>query len=316
MRSQGAMDDVGPAFVAQQALAIIKASKLKPKRTLRWVGWTTEEFGSWGGRSYYSDHSPRSKAQKSQFENETHSLVMELDNGIWRTQGIRLAASAETAAIMERVGQSLGQIDADKVVIRDINAGSNGLGIDVRMWPQKDNVPCFALAQQPNNLYHSPVNVDGYWDWEADPKKLPEQFKVPEDELHFRAMSYTPLRCALAVACVCMFRGGGGEVVCVLCVWAVVLTIADRNAAEGDYFFFHHTEGDTMTVLDSAQMDKAAATVAVHAYAAAMLSEMMPRGEMLEPRPPQENIMQRIGESKRLVVGSLWSQFTSECQRC
>ena len=39
--------------------------------------------------------------------------------------------------------------------------------------------------------------------------------------------------------------------------------------AAGDYFFYHHTEGDTMTVLDREQMDIAAATVAVHAYGTA-----------------------------------------------
>lgn len=57
-----------------------------------------------------------------------------------------------------------------------------------------------------------------------------------------------------------------------------------------------------MTVLDSAQMDKAAATVAVHAYAAAMLSEKMPQGEMLKPRPLQENLMQRFAHAMESPV--------------
>ena len=52
-----------------------------------------------------------------------------------------------------------------------------------------------------------------------------------------------------------------------------------NRGTAGDYFFFHHTEGDTMTVLDSDQMDIAVATVAVHAFAAANLESMMPRGE-------------------------------------
>ena len=43
---QGAMDDAGPAFIAQQALNIVKQLGLQPKRTLRWVGWTTEEQGN------------------------------------------------------------------------------------------------------------------------------------------------------------------------------------------------------------------------------------------------------------------------------
>ena len=32
---------------------------------------------------------------------------------------------------------------------------------------------------------------------------------------------------------------------------------------QGDYFFFHHTAGDNMIVLDSDQMDRASAVVAV-----------------------------------------------------
>ena len=53
---------------------------------------------------------------------------------------------------------------------------------------------------------------------------------------------------------------------------------------QGDYFFFHHTAGDNMIVLDSDQMDRASAVVAVHAYAMASLSEKLPRGP---PQPPQ-----------------------------
>jgi carboxypeptidase Q len=42
------MDDAGPAFVALQALVLMKRLNLRPKRTVRWVGWTTEERGSRG----------------------------------------------------------------------------------------------------------------------------------------------------------------------------------------------------------------------------------------------------------------------------
>lgn len=43
-----------------------------------------------------------------------------------------------------------------------------------------------------------------------------------------------------------------------------------------------------MTVLDPKQMDIAAATVAVHAFAAANIEPMMPRGEWLMPQPPPQ----------------------------
>ena len=41
-----------------------------------------------------------------------------------------------------------------------------------------------------------------------------------------------------------------------------------------------------MTVLDPGQMDIAAAVVAVHAFAAANIEPLMPRGPWLLPQPP------------------------------
>jgi len=46
---------------------------------------------------------------------------------------------------------------------------------------------------------------------------------------------------------------------------------------QGDYFFYHHTTADTMTILDSDQMDRSAAVFAVTAYAVAMLDAKLPR---------------------------------------
>jgi hypothetical protein len=136
------MDDAGPAFVAQQALNVIKQMDLKPKRTLRWVGWTTEEQGNRdddnsqnfpgtsGGGAYFRLHNAKATNP------ENHSLVMELDNGVWNTLGIRLAASAETIAIMTRVAQSLEPIGTTAIALRDVDPAtcncSNGLGIDVK----------------------------------------------------------------------------------------------------------------------------------------------------------------------------------------
>ena len=245
------MDDAGPAFVAQQALNVILQMGLKPKRTLRWVGWTTEEQdnrdddnsqnfpGTSGGGAYFRVHNANA-AQNP----ENHSLVMELDNGVWQTQGIRLAASAETIAIMTRVAQALEPVGANAIALRDVNPAtcncSNGLGIDVNLFAPQENVPTWALAQQPNNVFHNPVNVDNRWDWEAQPV-----------EQHF----------------------------------------------QGDYFFYHHTEGDTMTILDPDQMDLAVATVAVHAFAAANLESMLPRGKMLAPEaPPPPSMFSQLQE--------------------
>jgi hypothetical protein len=62
------------------------------------------------------------------------AAVMELDNGMWDTLGVRFAGSAAATAILQRVGLNvLAPINASAVVSRDAAGGSNGLGIDVRM---------------------------------------------------------------------------------------------------------------------------------------------------------------------------------------
>jgi carboxypeptidase Q len=49
------------------------------------------------------------------------------------------------------------------------------------------------------------------------------------------------------------------------------------DAFRGNYFFFHHTEADTMTVIDSDDMDTNTAMYAAIAYVVADLDELLPR---------------------------------------
>ena len=49
---QGAMDDGGGVFISWRALSVIKKLGLRPKRTMRSVLWTGEEFGLIGSKDY------------------------------------------------------------------------------------------------------------------------------------------------------------------------------------------------------------------------------------------------------------------------
>lgn len=50
---QGTQDDAGGVIIAWEAVRNFIKMGLKPKRTIRVVGWTNEENGLAGGRTYY-----------------------------------------------------------------------------------------------------------------------------------------------------------------------------------------------------------------------------------------------------------------------
>ena len=72
---QGAQDDAGGVFAAWEAIRLIKASGLVPKRTLRVVGWTDEEQKQSGANQY-----PITRAS----EIPKTILAMESDTGTFK----------------------------------------------------------------------------------------------------------------------------------------------------------------------------------------------------------------------------------------
>ena len=77
----GAMDDGGGVMVAWEALRVMKRLGLRPRRTVRVVGWTNEENGDRGGEAYRDAHA----AQLGD-----HDLAIESDGGVFRPTGLRV----------------------------------------------------------------------------------------------------------------------------------------------------------------------------------------------------------------------------------
>ena len=93
---QGAMDDGGGVVAAWEAVRLIKELGLKPRRTIRAVGWTSEENGGPGGRAYAAAHA-----------GEKHVLAMESDGGVFKPQGFGFTGSDEAFAIIQEIGKLL-----------------------------------------------------------------------------------------------------------------------------------------------------------------------------------------------------------------
>jgi carboxypeptidase Q len=127
---QGAMDDAGGVVAAWEAVRLMKQLGLRPRRTIRVVGWTNEENGTRGGRAYRDTHAA---------EVAKHQFAIESDNGVFRPYGIAVVGTDSAMSMLRRIGPLLARIGADSVVKGDgeadigplLAAGVPGAGLYV-----------------------------------------------------------------------------------------------------------------------------------------------------------------------------------------
>jgi len=112
---RGAMDDGGGVIVAWEAVRLLQRLGLKPRRTIRVVGWTNEENGGRGGQGYRDAH--RSELDK-------HVLAIESDGGVFKPQGFGFTGSDAAFEIVKQIGTLLDPIQAGT-----INRGGGGADI-------------------------------------------------------------------------------------------------------------------------------------------------------------------------------------------
>eukprot|EP00026_Physarum_polycephalum_P007671 Phypoly_transcript_07736.p1 GENE.Phypoly_transcript_07736~~Phypoly_transcript_07736.p1 ORF type:complete len:522 (+),score=65.84 Phypoly_transcript_07736:135-1568(+) len=103
---QGAMDDGGGVFVSWEAVRLLHTLGLKPKRTVRVVGWVNEENGLRGGNAYALAHA-----------NETHVFAIESDGGATTPLGLQVYPSLSDGAVssLQKIGKLLDKINAGGV---------------------------------------------------------------------------------------------------------------------------------------------------------------------------------------------------------
>lgn len=175
----GSMDDGGGVMISWQALSVINGLSLNPRRTLRVVLWTCEEFGAIGGSAYFDAHKDNS---------DNVSLIMESDHGVFNPKGLHFSGSGLARAIMEEILKNLSDVNTTTVL------EGGGASSDTGSWVSLKNVP------------------------------------------------------------------------------GVELYSADEM-----YFHFHHSNGDTMTVLDRDELDRATILWATAVYSVANLDDILPR---------------------------------------
>ena len=111
----GAMDDMGGVVVAWEAVRVMRRLGLRPRRTVRVVGWVNEENGVRGGLAYRDAHRDRLA---------DHVLAIESDGGVFRPTGFGFTGSDAALALVRQVGGLLRRIGADTVT-------RGGGGVDI-----------------------------------------------------------------------------------------------------------------------------------------------------------------------------------------
>ncbi|MEJ7811039.1 MAG: M28 family metallopeptidase [Gemmatimonadaceae bacterium] len=182
---RGAMDDAGGVMVAWEAVRLMQRLGMRPKRTVRVVGWTNEENGGRGGAGYRDAH--RADVDK-------HVLAIESDGGVFKPAGFGFTGSDSAYAIVKEIGTLLDRIGAGAVT-------KGGGGADIG--------PIMALGVPGMGL-----SVDGT-----------------------------------------------------------------------RYFWYHHTEADTIDKLDPREVAQCVAVMAVMAYVVADLPERLPRAPVTPAAP-------------------------------
>ena len=175
----GATDDAAGCAVAMEAARIIRASGLKPRRTVRVALWGAEEWGFLGSRAYVTQHfasrpDPPAELERGSEEyrkwmEEARQIPLELrpdyallsayynyDNGTGKIRGIYLQGNEEARPIFDAWLAPFADMGVTTVSIRN-TGGTDHLSFD------RVGLPGFQFIQDPidysSRTHHSNMDV-------------------------------------------------------------------------------------------------------------------------------------------------------------
>lgn len=120
--STGATDNGCGTAVVMEAVRILKAINIKPRRTIRVILWSGEEQGLLGSRGYVKNHFADRMTMALKPAHAKVSAYFNLDNGGGKIRGIFMQGNDEVKPIFEAWLQPFHDLGATTVTIR--NTGS------------------------------------------------------------------------------------------------------------------------------------------------------------------------------------------------
>mgnify|MGYP003632674952 CR=1 FL=1 len=119
--ASGATDNGAGSAVMMEVMRIIKATRLKPKRTIRMVLWGGEEQGYLGSMAYAQNHYGKVKETARKKEVEKISAYINMDNGAGQMRGIYLQGNEAVKPIFEEMLAPYEYLDVNNLTIQNTN---------------------------------------------------------------------------------------------------------------------------------------------------------------------------------------------------
>jgi carboxypeptidase Q len=142
----GASDDGVGCIVTWEALRLMKALGLQPRRTVRLGLFTNEENGLRGGTGYRDAH---------QASAANHVFALESDSGVFAPSRLGFSGSAGARAVIDDIGTLLRPLGMAEI-------GTGGGGADIGPIAQAGNVPMMAYqgdATRYFTIHHTPADT-------------------------------------------------------------------------------------------------------------------------------------------------------------
>jgi Zn-dependent M28 family amino/carboxypeptidase len=153
----GATDNAAGVAVMMEAVRILKALDLKPRRTIRIALWSGEEQGILGSRAYVKRHFADPVTMKLKPAHGRISAYFNLDNGAGKIRGIYLQGNDAVRPVFEAWMAPFKDLGASTVTIRNTGA-TDHVAFDAV------GIPGFQFIQDPleygTRTHHT--NMDTY----------------------------------------------------------------------------------------------------------------------------------------------------------
>jgi carboxypeptidase Q len=138
----GATDNGISSAVMMEVMRILKATGLKPRRTIRMGLWTGEEQGLLGSRAYVTEHFADRTKMDLKPEHSKLSVYLNMDNGGGTFRGIYLQGNAAAAPVFETWAKPFESFGMTMRTIRN-TTGTDHLSFDAV------GLPGFQFVQDP-----------------------------------------------------------------------------------------------------------------------------------------------------------------------